>query len=148
MNRNNDQHSFENTWPLSSCIIFDWQDCRISKALLLGSLTVTYLQRRYHLPFQTHQFHQLCWSYCENTLQKKKTISENDIEPLIFIFSLWWQMCENNQTDQNWIISKRTVTILLSNLNSAQNNMTFILWGALGRHYSKMVLQTEVYRLL
>ena len=81
------------------------------------------------------------------TLYRKKTISENDIEPLIFIFSLWWQMCENNQTDQNWIISKRTVTILLSNLNSAQNNMTFILWGALGRHYSKMVLQTEVYQL-
>lgn len=66
----------------------------------------------------------------------------------IYLFSMMTIMCENNQTDQNWIISKRTVTILLSNLNSAQNNMTFILWGALGRHYSKMVLQTEVYRLL
>ena len=38
MPMNNDQHRFENTWPLSSCITFDWQ--HFAEVLRLFKLTL------------------------------------------------------------------------------------------------------------
>ena len=114
MNKNNDQHKFASTCHSSLALFLIGQHWlyKISTAFQINinvglTFTVTYFQWRYHLPFQTHQFHQLSWSYCKKTLQKKKTISGNDIEPLIFIFSLWWYMYIKNWLSQNWIIPKR-----------------------------------------
>ena len=78
---------------------------------------------------------------------EKKNICENDIKPLIiYLFSMMTHVWEESNGPKLNYFQKDSHSVLLS--KTAQNNMAFILWGALSRHYSKIVLQTEVYQRL
>ena len=96
--RNKDQHRFENTWPLSSCITFDWQDfaevLRLFKLTLLLNASPTF--RGDIIPFRLIS----SISYAgltAKTLYRKKNISENDREPLfIYLFSMMTHVWEQS----------------------------------------------------